>query len=335
MFSCSKEELGPQCIDCTDENTQTTPTDVLIINEGNFGFGNGSISLYNPSTQSVSQNVFLQSNNSIPLGDVVQSITQVNTKAYVVINNSNKIEVIDINNFNSLATITGFNSPRYFLPMNSNTAYVTDLYSNSIQVVDLNNNAIISSIALSGWTEELLLYNDTVYVCDMTNNNLLLINSANNTLIDSVKLGKQPNSLVLDQNNKIWIMCDGGFNQSNPELIRYNPQTRTIEATFVFPNVAESPGTLKINDAKDQLYFINANVYTMSINDAILPIAPFISSNSNTFYALGIDPNNNEVYVSDAIDFVQNGVIFRYTVSGSLIHQFNSGIIPGTFLFIQ
>ena len=334
LVACSKKELGPQCIDCAVENTQTTFSDVLIVNEGNFGFGNGSISLYKPSNQIVNQNVFFQA-NSIPLGDVVQSAYQLNNKAYIIVNNSNKIEVIDIYNFNALATIAGFNSPRYFLPINNTKAYVSDLYSNSIQVVDLTNNSISSSISLSGWTEELLLHNDTVYVCDMTNDNLLIINPANNTLIDSIKVGVQPNSIVKDQNDKLWILCDGGFNQTNPELIKYNPLTRTIEATFVFPNLSESPSKLNINSSGNQLYFINTNVYKMSINDAALPSTVFITSSSNSFYGLGIDPVNEEVYVSDAIDFVQNGVIFRHTSSGALIHQFNSGIIPGDFLFVQ
>ena len=73
----------------------------------------------------------------------------------------------------------------------------------------------------------------------------------------------------------------------------------------------------------------------MNINDQTLPTTAFIANNSNTFYGLGIDPVNQDVYVSDAIDYVQNGIIFRYSSSGSLIHQFNSGIIPGAFLFIQ
>ena len=127
--------------------------------------------------------------------------------------------MVDINSFSSIATITGFTSPRYILPISTNKAYVTDLYSNSIQIVDLISNSISGSIALSGWTEELLLHNDTVYVCDVSNDNLLIINPNNNTLIDSVKLGVQPNSIVKDQNNKLWIMCDGGFNESNPKLM--------------------------------------------------------------------------------------------------------------------
>jgi len=334
LFSCSKNELGPQCINCDEVVPETDYSDVLIVNEGTFGWGNGSVSLYKSSDETVSQNIFMQA-NSIPLGDVAQSITQINNKAYIVINNSSKIEVVDINNFNSLATITGFTSPRYILPINNNKAYVTDLYANSIQIVDLISNTISGGISLSGWTEELILHNDTVYVCDMTNDNILIIDPNNNTLVDSVKVGRQPNSIVKDHNNKLWVMCSGGINEANPKLIKYNPQDRIIEATYIFSNVSESPNKLCINSAGDQLFFINSDIFSMNIIDASLPVIPFVESNGNVFYGLGVDPINAEIYISDAIDYVQNGVVFRYSSSGSLIDQFNSGIIPGNFLFIE
>ena len=334
LFSCSKDALGPQCTNCTEEEIAPEFSDVLIGNEGTFNWNNASVSLYKPKIQSVAQNIFYQE-NEIALGDVVQSLIQINDKAYVVVNNSNKVEVVNINSFSAIATITGFTSPRYFLPINNDKAYVTDLYSNSIQIVDLNSNTISGSIALSGWTEELLLHNDTVYVCNKTNDNILIIDPFNNTLVDSLKVGESPSGIVIDQNNMMWIMCSGGLNSTIPELIKFNPQTRTIENTFTFSSISESPGSLKINHTKDQLYFLNTNVYRMNINDTTLPASSFITNNNNTFYGLGIDPKNGDVYVSDAIDYVQNGVVFRYSSTGNLIHQFNSGIIPASFLFIE
>ena len=335
LFSCKKEELGPQCASCSEEVTNTQYADVLITNEGTFNWNNGSVSLYKPTTQTVAQNIFSQANNNIPLGDVIQSISQIENKAYIVVNNSNKIEVVNINSFNLEATITGFTSPRYLLPISNSKAYVTDLYSNSIQIVNLLSNSITGNIPLSGWTEELLLFNDSVYVCDMTNDNLLIIDPTTNTLVDSVKLGESPNSIIIDQNNKIWIMCSGGISSSIPKLIQFNPFTRTIEQTFVFSNITESPGNLKINNTGDVLYFLNSNVYKMNINDTSLPSNAFITNNNNTFYGLGVDPINEDIYISDAIDYVQNGIIFRYSSTGTPIHQFNCGIIPGTFLFIE
>ena len=335
LFSCSKEELGPQCENCTTTSVSTDSSDVLIVNEGNFGWGNGSLSLYVPSTKSISNNIYSQANNSLPLGDVIQSTYQFNNKVYVVANNSNKVEVLNKNTFINETTITGFNSPRYFLPINNNKAYVSDLYSNSLQIVDLNSNTITGNINTNGWTEKMLLHNDTAYVCDMTNNNLLIINTSNDNLIDSVKVGVEPNSLVLDANNKIWIMCSGGFQEDNPKLIRFNPQTRSIEATFVFSSINESPGSLSVNSNKTQLYFLNSNVYTLNINATSLPSSALITNNGNTFYGLGIHPASEDIYIADAVDYVQSGFVYRYSSSGSLIDNFNVGIIPGNFLFIE
>lgn len=335
FFSCEKDELGPQCVNCTDDTVVAETADVLILNEGNFGWGNGSITYYQPQTKTVSNNVYQQANNNVPLGDVVQSAYQFNNKIYVVANNSSKIEVMNTSNFSSIATISGFNSPRYFLPISNSKAYISDLYSNSIQIVDLISNTITGGINTNCWTEQLLLHNDTVYVCDMSNDNLLIINPTNNSLVDSVKLGIEPNSIVKDKNDKLWIMCGGGFQEDNAKLIRFNPQTRSIEATFIFPNINQSPSSLVIDNEKEQLYFLNNNVYRMDISAPYLPSSVLISNSSNTFYGLGIDPVNEEIYVADAIDYVQSGIVFRYSSSGSLIHQFNVGIIPGNFLFLE
>ncbi|MGE0560476.1 MAG: DUF5074 domain-containing protein [Flavobacteriales bacterium] len=337
MFTgCSKEEFGPQCLNCDETPiTQTSAADVLIINEGTFGWNNASVTLYNKNTNNVNQNVFKNANNSSNLGDVAQSFIQIGNKGYIVVNNSNKIEVVNMSNFTSTATITGFNSPRYMLPINSSKAYVSDLYSNSIQVVNLNSNSISKNIAVSGWTEQMVLFNDTAYVCDMTNNNILIVNTITDVLVDSVKVGKSPNSIVLDKNNQLWVMCSGGFSVENPKLIQFNPANRTITQTLTFPNIADSPGSLTLNGSKDVLHFINSNIYQMNINSTTLPFSALISSNSNIFYGLGVDPKNNDVYVADAIDYVQNGKVYRYSSSGNLIHQFTAGIIPGNFWFIE
>jgi hypothetical protein len=335
MVSCTKDELGPQCLNCSTQETATQLADVLIVNEGTFNWNNASISLYQPGNKTTRQSIFSQANSGLPLGDIAQSITQFNNSAYIVINNANKIEVVDVHSFETITTITGFTSPRYFLPITSNKAYVTDLYSNSIQIVDLNNNTISGSIPANGWTEEMVLLNDSVYVCDMTHENLIILDPSNNSLLDSIKLGEDPNSIVIDQNHKIWILCSGGINSTLPKLIKFNPKNRSIENIFTFSNISNSPSNLKINTAGDHLYFLNSNVYKMNINETILPSTPFILNNNNTFYSLGIDPINEEIYVSDAIDYVQNGVIYRYASTGALIDQFNCGIIPGSFLFLQ
>jgi hypothetical protein len=51
------------------------------------------------------------------------------------------------------------------------------------------------------------------------------------------------------------------------------------------------------------------------------------------FYSLAIDPENSEIYVGDAIDHSQNGIVHRYSSVGMLIDEFKVGISPGNFAF--
>ena len=132
--SCKKQEVGPQCPTCQDEVVPTT-LDVLIGCEGNFGWGNASLSSYNPTTNNTTNQVF-SGVNGFSLGDVLQDLTEANGKLYITMNNSGKIVVIDTSDYTFLGEITGLTSPRYFKALNDATGYVSDLYANSKKVID-------------------------------------------------------------------------------------------------------------------------------------------------------------------------------------------------------
>jgi hypothetical protein len=51
------------------------------------------------------------------------------------------------------------------------------------------------------------------------------------------------------------------------------------------------------------------------------------------FYGLGINSKDYSIYVSDAIDYVQKSKIEIYSVNGTFIKSFNSGIISNGFVF--
>ena len=119
----------------------------FIINEGNYGVGNGSIS-YVSEEGSVVHDIFY-SNNLFQLGDVVQSMKIINDFAYIVVNNSSKIEVATADSILYVSTIP-LSSPRYIAQVSEDKAYVTDWGINGVQVIDLNTNTVTSSI--QKWT---------------------------------------------------------------------------------------------------------------------------------------------------------------------------------------
>ena len=56
----------------------------------------------------------------------------------------------------------------------------------------------------------------------------------------------------------------------------------------------------------------------------------FIPEEGRNLFALDIDPHSGEVYLSDAVDYAQRGMIYRYRTDGTLRSNFHAGIIPGS-----
>lgn len=328
VSSCKKD--GP-----TDDGGNTVITSgnngVYVVNEGNFQFGNASVSYYADGMTEAMQDLFQPANNR-PLGDVCQSMYFFNNKAYIVVNNSGKVEVVNSNTFVSTATITGFNSPRYFLPVSNSKAYVTDLYANNISIVDLSSGTRTGTIACAGNTEELLLVFGNTFVTNRDKDKLYVINTQTDILADSISIGFGANSIVEDKNGKIWVLCNGKSN-TNATLHRIDPINRSVESTYTFGTTTDSPWRLDINGSNDTLYFLNTDCYRMAINESALPTVPFVASNGRNFYGIGINPNNGNVYLADAIDYVQRGKIYIYKPDGNPVSEFLAGIIPGDFYF--
>jgi YVTN family beta-propeller protein len=332
IFCSCKKDVPP--VKETFNGNISTAERVFICNEGNFQFNNASISLYDPQTGNVIADIYKPNNNNQSIGDVCQSLYWFNQKIYAVLNNSGKVVVVNENDYNKTGQISNLTSPRYFLPISNSTAYVSDLYSNSISIVDLNSLTKIGSISCSGWTEEMVLSFGKVFVCNLKKDYLYVIQTSTNQITDSINVGYGSTSIVKDKNEKLWVACTGdSLKNSLPKLVCINPISNHIEKTFSFPYYSQSPSQLKINSNGDQLYFLNKNIYKMTINDVSLPQQAFINSGNKLFYALGINPKNENIYVSDAIDYVQRGKINIYNQSGTLQNSFNAGIIPGNIIF--
>lgn len=306
---------------------------VYITNEGNFQFGNAKISYYDIANATVTEDLYQPANN-VSLGDVCQSMCLFNGKAYIIVNNSGKVVVVNPVTFVATATISGFTSPRYFLPVSNSKAYVTDLYSDSITIVNLSSNTISGNIPCPGWTEELVLAYGKAFVTNRQRDKVYVINTSTDILEDSIQLSYGSNSIKEDKNGKLWVLCGGSqANSIYAGLYRINTITMQVEQSFQFPNLSDSPWRLDINGTNDTLYFLNKGVYQMSITSGSLPASAFIAEGTRNFYGIGTEPNSGIVYIADAIDYTQRGKIYRYKPDGTLINSFLAGIIPGDFYF--
>lgn len=338
LGACMK--YGP--MDQEDFDFGPSGTGLFIVNEGNFMYGNASLTYYVPSTEKVENEVFARS-NGINLGDVAQSMTIHNGLGYIVVNNSGIIFVIDIDTFEVVGTIGTFTSPRYIHFVSDTKAYVTQLWDNRIAIVNpitLQITGYIETPMTAGKesTEQMVQYGKYVFTnCWSYNDRILVIDSEEDKVVDEIKVGIQPTSLVIDRWDKIWTITDGGYEGSPygyeaPALYRIDARTRTVEQKFTF-ELGQSGSELTLNGTRDTLYFINEGVWRMDVSEDRFPLRPFLPYKGTKFYGLTVDPVTSEVYVADAIDYSQPGIVYRYSADGDLLDSFRAGIIPGSFCF--
>lgn len=331
-WSCTEEPVETVFFDLDTENG------IFIANEGNFMYGNGSLSFYHPETKKVTNHLF-QARNNAPLGDVVQSLARKGNVLFIVVNNSGKIVVADARTVEFKGIITGLTSPRYVHFVSEEKAYISDLYSGHITLFNPETFEITGKIELDGHnSEQMVQVGKYVYVSHWVNGeHVLVIDSETDELVEKIKVPAQPKDLEVDENGKIWALCGGSFENFNLEenpsaLVRIDPETLTIEQIYRFTEGMYSSG-LEMNATGDSLFFLNNGVFKMAVDSRHLPDSAFISEGDKLFYNLAVNPVNNEIYISDAIDYTQDAAVYRYSQSGTLLDSFKVGINPSDFLF--
>lgn len=337
LFGCMKWEYG------SPEEFSYTPSGegLFITNEGNFQYGNATLSYYDPAAKQVENEVFYRA-NAMKLGDVAQSMVIRDNVGWIVVNNSHVIFAIDIQTFKEIGRITNLTSPRYIHFLSDEKAYVTQIWDNRIFIVNPKRFEVTGYIECpnmtmeSGSTEQMVQYGDYLFVnCWSYQNRILKIDTRTDRIVDELVVGIQPTSLVLDCNQKLWTVTDGGYEGSPygyeaPSLYRIDAETFTVEAQFRF-ELGDNPSEVQLNGAKDTLYWINDDIWAMDVTATRPPVRPFLDDRGTIYYGLTVHPQSGDVYVADAIDYQQPGKIYRYSQAGELLDEFYVGVIPGAF----
>jgi YVTN family beta-propeller protein len=332
ITSCEPNDPGPVIV--KGGKSVFEGNGLFILNEGNFTQGNGSLSFYSSDSAKIYNNIFYSANGRSS-GDIPYSILITGDTAYVVINNSGKIEMVERKTIKSLKTITGIDSPRYLVKISREKGYISSLYSNSLVIFSFITNTVTGSIDIGRNSEQILISGSKVYVASWSGERIItVLDSGTDQIITTIEVGLEPESMVSDRDGNIWIICSGGYMQEEePTLVCLDPATDLIRSTFTF-NQGSYPTNLRINSTGDSLFFLNRGVFRMSVYDNSLPAEPFISETGRLFYRMEPGVTNSNIFVTDANDYQRNGFLLIYSREGSFIETYGVGIIPGNMTFI-
>jgi YVTN family beta-propeller protein len=317
----------------------------FVVNEGGFGNSNTSLSFFDRAKNEMTNDIFAKKNGR-PLGDQAQSITVFEGKAYVVVEHSAKVEVINADDFSSITTITeDIASPRYFIGINSSKGYLSDWgadgVTGSVKVIDLGTMKVTKSIATGKGPNKMLMKDGKVYVANSggfdNDNTVSVIDTSTDEISLTIAAGDNPNSLQFDKDGNLWIASAGKFvynddftidevNSTPSSIMKWtggaNPVNFFLDGIF-YPGVAH----LSINKGGDKLFYLfNGAVYSITTGATAAPANPLIGD--KYFYGLAVDPFDDDIIACEAPDFSSPGKVYNYSEAGQVGTSFTVGIAP-------
>lgn len=326
LISCRKDEDQPDIIDPREST-------IVITNEGNFGKNNASVSLANKDFSNITNDYYAQQNAGEPLGEVLQHVGFSGSKAYLVLNNSNKIEIVDRYAFKKSATVsTNLVNPRY-IAFSGSSYYVTN--NNFFDVKKVNiystaDNSFQKSISFPNYAEKIVAAGGYIYVQTdgvtydasfrelPTGHTITRISTAGNAVDKTITL---PDAAIIRDmetaDGVVYILTSDGAGSYLYKLAGDSGNLQQI----VMKDIANLKD-LAID--RGQLYFLGADqkVYQMAASSGAAPTAAFPVTAKNLYGFNVIDGN---VLVADS-DFLQNSTVRVYSTAGNLLKTFTTGM---------
>ncbi len=311
---------------------------VYILNEGNFGRANSTLSYYDLESFRVEKDVFFSVNNKV-LGDVGNSMLVHGGFGYVIVNNSHKIEIIELATHRNVGTINvgAGKSPRQMVLLNDSTALVTALYDASVLKVDLKNKTVLQRIPVGANPEGIAVAAGKAFVANSglgRGRTVSIINLASFSVARTLVVGDNPVGVQVTPSGFVYVVCVGFYNDlGNPNddtparITVINPTTDTVVDSTLLGGHG-----FKIAVSAEGKGYAPTTLGVVAIDTRIHRVTGIFKQGE--FYSIGIEEASGDIYLADAKNYIQPGTVFVYaSATGGLRTQFDVGLIPGTIVF--
>ena len=341
LCSCVKDRPNPPEINVPLPGSKG----MLILNEGAYGMNNAELTWATNFEDQWMQRVFFAKNQK-PLGDVAQHVCIIDGHYWISLNNSGAISIIDTATFEEVKRINGVSFPRYILPVNEHTVYVSTMYSDRIILIDRQLREKKGELKLGVQNpEHMLKVGPAVYICpwDTASAVVCKVDASTHTLSKTITLaGRAAHDVVQDALGRLWVLSGNKYAGKPSVLSCIDPSGDSVLFALPFPAAAD-PMRLQTNLQGDTLLYIqvdyfgtasNNGLFRMGMHEKTLAAGPWIPAPANTyFWGFGIRPLDGHVLISDPKGFTQQSNVYEYGADGKYLRTYSAGIGASQFLF--
>ncbi|MDO4191202.1 MAG: YncE family protein [Bacteroidales bacterium] len=329
---------------------------VYVLNESNMGNNKATLDYYDYETGEYYTNIFLVRNPQMTkdLGDVGNDLQIYGSKMYAVINCSNVIEVMNAEN----ATHEGeINIPNCrYIVFNEGFAYVSS-YAGPVEMdpnarrgyvakIDTATLQIVDTVLVGYQPEQMVVTNGKLYVANSGgymapnyDNRVSVINLATFTVEKEITVAPNLHRMSIDNRGHIFVSSRGNYNDVSAKLFVVDSSTdQKIDSFNMSIGDMTIVGDTLYAIAND--YFTGTNSYSMIDLSTMNIIANgFITDGTESQisvpYGLAVNPDNGDIFVTDAKTYVVPGVVYCFNKNGKLKFSIIAGEIPAHFAFLK
>lgn len=331
---------------------------MYLLNEGNMNMNKASLDFVNFRTGVYNRNIYNEANPSVTkgLGDVGNDIGIYGSKMYVVVNISNKVEVLDVKTARKLAQIDLTNC-RY-VTFHKNKAYVSAYLgkvgdpkapNGIVAEIDTASLQIERKVTVGRQPEEMAIVGEKLYIANSGGYSPLdyertvsVIDLASFTELKRIDVAINLDRLKADKYGDIYVTSRGDYYTIPSKLFVIDTQTDAIKKTF---DIAAS--NLWIDDDMAYIYSTewsypqqkNTISYTMlNVKDETVLSSRFITDGTDKKivvpYGIAVNPVTKDVFVTDAGNYVASGTLYCFDKNGRMKWQVQAGDIPAHMAFV-
>lgn len=361
VFPAEEEEKG---------TVQSGPiVGFYLLNEGNMGSNKCTLDYYDYSTATYTRNIYGNANPDVvkELGDVGNDLQIYGSKMWAVINCSNKIEVMDARSARRIGQVEIPNC-RY-IAFDGDWAYCTS-YAGPVEIdpdykqrgyvakIDTATLEVVDRCVVGFQPDGIAVVDGRIYVANSGGympgkyeNTVSVIDIESFSVVGSIEVAMNLHRILADDRGRLWVMSRGDYYDSMASL-------------YVIDNLnGANPSVCEITDDEgrnvavsamclcgDSIYYVgNQFSYVTYQNDVSYGIIDldrmmvvnraFVTDGSEQKitmpYTIAVNPQNAEVLIGDAKNYVNPGRLYCYGSDGKLKWDVRTGDIPAKVCFVR
>ncbi|WP_375712180.1 YncE family protein [Prevotella pallens] len=334
------------------EVTHTKYAGLYVLNEGNMGSNKATLDFLDLDSGKYYRNIYPSRNpNQIKeLGDVGNDVKIYGNSLWLVINQSNKVEVANARTAVSRGHVDIPNC-RY-VAFQGRYAYVSSYVGKiseksvlgAVYKVDTASLQIVDKCTVGYQPEELVVQDGKIYVANSGGYNgmsslgydrtVSIIDLNTFTVTKTIDVGVNLFHIRNDKYGKLWVSSRGDYNQISSNL--YVVDNDRVEDALNMPVdgfdiIGDSLVTYTTQNMKPVFKVVDIRTRKV-VNSNFLKIPEQFPI--KTAYGIIIHPITGDIYVMDATNYVSSGKLYCFDKNGNYKWHTLTGDIPGHACFL-